>query len=195
MEKNRKKFADLITAIEQCRICAAQLPNEPNPVFSAWPTAQLVIIGQAPGRLAHLSSTPWNDKSGERLREWLTMTDETFYDKQHVALIPMGFCFPGYRNNADAPPRKECAPAWHHQLLQHMRLRLTVLVGSYAQRYYLPQYKTLTQAIKDCDVENDNTLVLPHPSGRNNLWLAKNTWFAEQTLPALQKRIRSALVL
>ncbi|MEW9799601.1 uracil-DNA glycosylase family protein [Alteromonas sp. CYL-A6] len=190
MEKNAEKFTSLEARIRQCQICKSALPYPPNPVFAASRTAKLVIIGQAPGLLAHKTSTPWNDKSGERLRSWLTMTDALFYDKQQVALIPMGFCFPGYRNKADAPPRKECAPAWHAALLAQLSPALTVLVGRYAQQYYQPESHTLTEAVQRCDFARDPVLVLPHPSGRNNLWLARHTWFSDEVLPALQARIQ-----
>lgn len=198
MSKNNAQFSALCNRIRHCQICQRELPFPPNPVFSVALEAQIALIGQAPGLKAHESSTPWNDASGERLRIWMGIDKCTFYNENNLAILPMGFCFPGYKNGADAPPRKECAPAWHSALLNFIRPTLTILVGRYAQQYYLPKYKTLTQAVKEQnEAMNDNngntTMVLPHPSGRNNRWLAKNSWFEQKVLPQLKANVEKVI--
>lgn len=190
MSFSEKSFSTLMQEVRQCRLCEEHLPYKPNPVLAASARSQLVIIGQAPGIKAHESSTPWNDASGMRLRDWLGIDRDTFYDSKYVSLIPMGFCFPGYLRGADAPPRKECAPTWHKRLLSEISTKLTVLVGRYAQHYYLPEYKTLTEAVKQHNTPDRNIMVLPHPSGRNNRWLRQNPWFDEITLMQLKQKIR-----
>ncbi len=188
-----EKFESLLVRVRQCTVCKAHLPQPPRPVLAASASAKIVIVGQAPGIKAHDSATPWNDPSGDRLREWTNLSRQTFYDTKQVALIPMGFCFPGYKNGADAPPRKECAPIWHQQLLSHIQPKLIVLAGRYAQQYYLPTYRTLTEAVAHHNLSASNMMVLPHPSGRNNRWLTRNPWFSEDILPRLKQRISNAL--
>lgn len=188
MQKNSESFSALMARVRQCTLCEHALPHSPQPVLAASEHANIVIIGQAPGLVAHNTQTPWNDKSGDRLRNWLGIDRDTFYNTQRIALIPMGFCFPGYKNGADAPPRKECAPTWHEALLSRVDPQLTVLVGRYAQQYYANEFKTLTEAVEN-QSSLDSLAVLPHPSGRNNRWLSRNPWFENRTLPALQTRI------
>ncbi|NMH61472.1 uracil-DNA glycosylase family protein [Alteromonas ponticola] len=189
----KEPFQNLINRARQCTVCEAELPQPPRPIFSASETAKIVIVGQAPGIKAHDSSTPWNDASGDRLREWTGLDRNLFYDVRHVALIPMGFCFPGYKNGADAPPRKECAPIWHAQLLSRIAPKLIILAGRYAQNYYLPQYRTLTEAVAQHNQTHSNIMVVPHPSGRNNRWLTRNPWFAETVLPRLKAVVAETL--
>lgn len=191
MSDSNIQFSALYTRIKHCQICQHALPYPPNPIFSAAQEARIVLIGQAPGLKAHESSIPWNDASGERLREWMGIDNRTFYNEKLLAILPMGFCFPGYKNKADAPPRKECAPTWHKALLSFIRPTLTLLVGRYAQQYYLPQYKTLTQAVKENSA--GSTMVLPHPSGRNNRWLTQHPWFNERVLPQLKENIKQVI--
>ncbi|WP_414828501.1 uracil-DNA glycosylase family protein [Alteromonas sp. H39] len=191
MRFTEKNFDRLIKEVRQCRLCEAHLPYDPNPVLAASAASRLILIGQAPGIKAHQSSTPWNDASGNRLRDWLGIEFNTFYNAQYVSLVPMGFCFPGYVRGADAPPRKECAPTWHERLLRCISPQLTVLIGRYAQQYYLPSYPTLTQAVKEQNTPEATLMVLPHPSGRNNRWLRQNPWFIETTLPLLKNKVRS----
>ncbi|MEG3766997.1 uracil-DNA glycosylase family protein [Alteromonas sp. 14N.309.X.WAT.G.H12] len=198
MSDSNTQFTALCSRIKHCQICQHALPFPPKPIFSAAQEARIVLIGQAPGLKAHESATPWNDASGERLREWMGIDKTMFYNEKLLAILPMGFCFPGYKNGADAPPRKECAPTWHKALLSFIRPTLTLLVGRYAQQYYMPQYKTLTQAVKECcEVINEKngsgTIVLPHPSGRNNRWLAQHPWFNERVLPQLKETIKKVI--
>ena len=193
-------MSDLDRVIEEaraCRLCAPYFAHEPRPVLRAGPSAKLVIIGQAPGTRVQASGIPWNDPSGDRLRQWLEMDTETFYDENRIAIVPMGFCFPGLdKSGSDHPPRKECAPKWHPLILQNLRKRnLTLLVGSYAQKYYLGKAyrKTMTETVRAWQDYQPEFLPLPHPSWRNSGWLKKNRWFEEGLLPVLRKRIASLL--
>lgn len=188
MQKKEDKLKAIVTEANNCVLCRDVLPYPPTPVFSVGAKTNIVIIGQAPGLIAHKNRTPFSDKSGDRLREWLQLDTKTFYDKNKIAIMPMGFCFPGYKNGADAPPRKECAPKWHQVMLNAIQPKIIILVGRYAQQYYLPQYSTLTEAIKHNEPQ-DKFIVLPHPSGRNNRWLAQNPWFEMQHLNAIAKRL------
>ena len=184
----------LVEQARACRICAAALPHEPRPVLRVSATAPLMIIGQAPGTKVHASGIPWNDPSGDRLREWLQMDRDAFYDVSRVAIMPMGFCFPGQdAKGGDLPPRKECAPTWHAPLLALMpAVRLTLLVGSYAQARYLGKRrkKTMTETVRAfADYLPDALLPLPHPSWRNTAWMKRNPWFAAEVLPALREQL------
>jgi uracil-DNA glycosylase len=190
LEKILKGHDALVTKAKNCTLCAPHLPHKPNPIFSTSPSTKILIIGQAPGLKAHEYSTAFNDPSGDRLREWLSVSKETFYNPRLISVLPMGFCFPGYKNRADAPPRKECAPTWHDAFLTYLKPKVTLYVGRYSQQYYLPHYKTLTEAV---GAPTNTHFVLPHPSGRNNRWLAKNPWFELTILPKLQRTIFSAL--
>lgn len=155
----------------------------------------MLIIGQAPGLAAHNSGTPWNDRSGDRLRDWLGLTREEFYDDALVALMPMGFCYPGKGRTGDAPPRPECAPLWHPRLLKEFRsVRLTIYVGRFAfDRYLSSEFDTQTEAIRACSTLLPSRLALPHPSPLNNRWLAKNPWFDRDVTPMLSEATRAAL--
>jgi len=157
--------------------------------------ARLVIIGQAPGRRVHESGVPWDDPSGDRLRGWLGLSDAQFYDPNIVAIVPMGFCYPGSAKSGDNPPRPECAPQWHDELLGHLRDDVfTIVIGSYAQKRYVPdREKTLTATVKRWTDYLPERIVLPHPSPRNRHWLTKNPWFDEEVVPALQARVSEAL--
>lgn len=187
---------NLLHEIRQCTVCAANLPHEPRPVVVAHPKAQLLIIGQAPGRRVHESGIPWNDPSGDRLRQWLAMDRDAFYDEQRVALMPMGFCFPGTGKSGDLPPRPECAPLWHERLLAELpQVRLTLLVGMYAQKHYLgaAASKTLTDTVRGWRRHLPRFLPLPHPSPRNQLWLKRNPWFEAELVPALQQQLATSM--
>lgn len=180
------EFDNLVHLAKSCSLCDNPLPHPTRPILSVAKNTKILIISQAPGLTAHNNYVPFIDPSGNRLRAWLGVDKDTFYKPELFSIMPMGFCFPGYRNGADAPPMKICAPTWHKPLLQHVKPVLTLLIGRYAQQYYLKQYKTLTEAIK---TPHDGYFVLPHPSGRNNRWLAKNPWFERETVPALQKKV------
>ncbi len=187
----------LLTDVRACRICAAQLPLGPRPVVQASASSRLLIVGQAPGRKVHESGIPFDDVSGQRLREWLGLDKATFHDALQVAIVPMGFCFPGSGRSGDLPPRPECAPAWHPRLLPLLKqVRLTLLVGKYAQTGMLdlPRGALLTDTVQAWrDHLSRGRLPLPHPSPRNQLWLARNPWFAEELLPVLRERIALTL--
>lgn len=179
----------MFESVANCTLCADELPHTPKPVFIFNTQAKINIIGQAPGRLAHDSGMAWNDNSGVRLRDWMGLSEQEFYASVNV--IPMSFCFPGYKNGADAPPLKRCAPQWHDQFLLATKASITLYIGRYAQHYYLPEYNTLTAAIADWQtLLPTQKLVLPHPSGRNNRWLAKHTWFDRKVLPKLKMLVK-----
>lgn len=181
----------LVAAAQGCAVCANDLPCGPRPLLQAGRSAAIMIIGQAPGRRAHDSGTPWDDASGQRLRDWLGVSEAQFYDSGCIALMPMGFCYPGTGASGDLPPRPECAPRWHNRLLNKLpKIELTVLIGRYAIDHYAEQtYRTLTEAVADHARFLPDRIVLPHPSPRNNRWLAKNPWFAEEVLPKLRRRV------
>jgi uracil-DNA glycosylase len=159
-------------------------------VLSAHPDSKIAIIGQAPGSIVHRTGIPWDDKSGDRLRSWLGVTTEEFYDARNFAIVPMGFCYPGKGKSGDLPPRPECAPQWHGELLEQLpNLRLTLLIGQYAQQYYLGDLRkrTLTETVRAWkEYQPKKLLVLPHPSPRNNIWLRKHPWFEEEVIPKLR---------
>lgn len=188
-----ENLAPLLTDIRSCTICAAELPLGPRPVVRASATARLLIVGQAPGTKVHESGIPWNDPSGDRLRDWLQIDRETFYDESRIAIMPMGFCYPGVLpRGGDAPPRPECAPQWHDALLALMpSVELTLLVGQYAQARYLGKSrgKTLTETVSRWQDYLPAYLPTPHPSWRTRHWAKKNPWFEADVLPALQKRV------
>ncbi|MDO9189746.1 MAG: uracil-DNA glycosylase family protein [Sulfurimicrobium sp.] len=182
----------LLEQIRACRVCEAHLPLGPKPVLRAGTSARLMIVGQAPGRRVHATGVPWNDPSGDRLRLWLDMPREAFYDERRIAIIPTAFCYPGTGANGDLPPRPECAPLWHPQLRAQLpHLRLTLLVGSYAQDYYLGKRakRTLGATVQDWQEYWPEFFPLPHPSPRNQRWFALNPWFEQDVLPALRQRV------
>lgn len=186
----------LLSRVRACRLCASQLPCEPRPILRAAPTARLLIIGQAPGIKAHESGMPWNDASGIRLRGWLGLSREQFYDERHVAIMPMGFCYPGKGKAGDLPPRPECAPTWHAPIRALLpNIELTLLIGHYAQLGYLGErrQRTLTDKVQHYADFLPHYFPLPHPSPRNQLWLASNPWFEADVIPTLRQRVRALL--
>ncbi|HAS8424912.1 TPA: uracil-DNA glycosylase family protein [Vibrio vulnificus] len=187
----------LLTQIRACQVCASALPLGANPVVQAHSEAKILIIGQAPGTKVHHTSIPWNDASGNRLRAWLDIEKQTFYNPKQIAIMPMGFCYPGQGQSGDLPPRKECAPLWHEALLKHLpNIELTLLIGQYAQNRYLSNKpKTLTETVQNWQAWLPDYLPLPHPSPRNTLWLRKNPWFEEQTVPYLRQQVHQRLSL
>ena len=190
------KLTSLLTEIRACQVCAAHLPHPPNPVLRAHVNARLLLVGQAPGRRVNETGIPWNDPSGDNLREWLQMTREEFYDERNIAIVPAGFCYPGTGKSGDLPPRPECAPLWHPPLLKALpKIELTLLIGSYAQAYYLKERikPTLTETVMNYAEYLPSFLPLPHPSPRNRLWLRRNPWFAEEVLPLLRACVAAAL--
>lgn len=182
----------LLADIRGCTLCAAHLPLGPRPIVQAAPGARILIVGQAPGSKVHDSGIPWADQSGDRLREWTGLDAATFYDPARVALLPMGFCYPGTANGADLPPRAECAPAWHGPLLAMLPdIRLTLLVGIHAQARYLPEAKKLsmTDAVRGFAAFGPRRMPLPHPSWRSTGWMRRNPWFEADVLPVLRARV------
>lgn len=185
----------LLTEVRACTVCAEHLVDGPRPVVQVGSSAPIVIIGQAPGRRVHESGVPWDDPSGVRLREWLGLSTDDFYDENNVAIIPMGFCYPGSAPSGDKPPRPECAPLWHERLLDHLPTdRLEVIIGMYAQKRYVPdRAKNLTDTVAAWSDHLPSQAVLPHPSPRNRHWLTKNPWFEQDAVPAIQRRVDQVL--
>ncbi|MBV2235615.1 MAG: uracil-DNA glycosylase family protein [Sterolibacterium sp.] len=195
-----KRYANdlprLLVDARACQVCAEYLPLGPRPVFQFDPAVRILIASQAPGRKVHETGLPFNDASGERLRSWLGVRREQFYDAQQFAILPMGFCFPGSGRSGDLPPRPECAPLWRQPLLHHLpQLQLTLVIGQYALAWHLPEWRgqTLTDKVRDWHSHWPSLLVLPHPSPRNNLWLKRNPWFEDTLLPHLRARVEDIL--
>ena len=182
----------LLREVRACRHCQAHLPCEPRPVLRAASSARLLIIGQAPGTRVHASGIPWNDPSGDRLRQWLGLDSEAFYDESRVAIVPMGLCYPGRGKSGDLPPRPECAPLWHARVLAHLpEIRLTLLIGRYAHLYYLGRPGLgVAEVVRGADWYRDSRLPLVHPSPRNRRWLADNPWFEQDFVPVLRTRVK-----
>jgi uracil-DNA glycosylase len=191
-----RRLDKLLAEIESCRLCAASLPHEPRPVLRAHADARLLVVGQAPGRKVHESGIPWDDASGRRLREWLGVDADTFYDPRRVAIVPMGFCYPGKAGSGDAPPRPECRAHWHPRLLPLLpKIELTLLIGQYAQGYFLggARKPSLTDTVRAWREYWPRQLPLPHPSPRNVGWFKANPWFEGEVLPHLRKRVAGLL--
>jgi len=194
--KSTKRMHQLLEHIRSCRVCAEHLKDGVNPVVEASSGSKIMIIGQAPGRKVHESGIPWNDKSGDNLRTWLGVDKATFYDTSLMAIMPIGFCFPGKGKTGDLPPRPECAPLWHQKLLEKMpEIKITLLIGQYAQQYYLKERarETLTETVRNFKEYLPGYFPLPHPSPRNNIWQRKNEWFPEEVLTELKACIRSVI--
>lgn len=182
--------------IQNCRVCAEHLPFAPRPVFRISTVAPILLVGQAPGIKVQNSGVPWDDASGDRLREWMDLDKKDFYNSRKLAIVPMGLCYPGKKSGSDAPPRPECAPLWMPPILRILKKRrLTLLIGQYAQKYFLADAAktTLTETVKNWREYFPEYLVLPHPSPRNNIWLRKNPWFEKENLPAMKKAIHDCL--
>lgn len=185
----------LLKDVRACRVCEPHLPLGPRPVVRGTGMARLMIVGQAPGTKVHESGIPWNDASGKRLREWLELDEETFYDEDRIAIMPMAFCYPGVNpKGGDMPPRPECAPKWHPPLRDALtRVELTLLVGQYAQAWYLKtsKKKTMTETVAAWRDYLPEFLPTPHPSWRTTFWLKKNAWFETDVLPELRRRVHA----
>ena len=187
----------LLREIRACRVCARHLPLGPRPVLRANPSARLLLIGQAPGTKVHETGIPWNDRSGDRLRDWLRLDRESFYDESRIAVMPIGFCYPGVdAHGGDRPPRKECAPLWHARVLALLpRIELVLLVGSYAQKHYLGDRcaASMSGTVQAWRQHGPRFIPLPHPSWRNTGWLTRNSWFERELLPDLRGRVHRLL--
>jgi uracil-DNA glycosylase len=191
---SRLSLAVVSREAKACDVCSAELPFKPRPIFLAKRAARLLIVGQAPGRLVHETGIPWNDPSGEVLRAWLGLDRDAFYDTSRIAIVPTGLCYPGTVDGADLPPCAECAPLWQPRFRAALpEIRLTLLVGSYAQAYYLrsSRKKTLGETVRAYRDYLPEFFPLPHPSWRNLLWLKRNPWFATRVIPALRRRVKA----
>ena len=188
-------LSSLLNEVRACTICELDLPLGARPVLQLHAKARILIAGQAPGKKVHDSGVPFDDASGKRLREWLGVTRDVFYDPKQFAILPMGFCFPGSGKSGDLAPRSECAPAWREQLLSHLsQLEVTVVLGRYAQKYHFGEASSsVTDLVKAWRTYWPNMVPLPHPSPRNNIWLRKNPWFEVELLPSLRQRVSESL--
>jgi uracil-DNA glycosylase len=192
IDQNAGALASLIAEVRACRVCAHALPLDPRPILQLSSKATILIASQAPGSRAHATGVPFSDESGDRLREWMQWSKEKFYDEGSVAIVPMGFCYPGRTNGGDAAPRQECARLWRHRLLSLLpAVRLTLLVGSYAQQHVLGP-GLITERVRNFRDYLPDLFPLPHPSWRSRMWERKNPWFGEDTLPALRSAVERA---
>ncbi len=187
----------LLVRARACRLCERHLPLGPKPVFRLAESARLLIVGQAPGTKVHATGIPWNDPSGDRLREWLALGRDAFYDESAIAILPTGFCYPGrLSRGGDSPPRPECAPLWHPPLRARLpNIRLTLLVGAYAQAYYLRERQgaTVAETVRGFRAHLPEFLPLPHPSWRTLAWAKRHPWFERRVIPELRQRVREVL--
>jgi uracil-DNA glycosylase len=186
----------LLAEVRACRICAESLPLGPRPVLQFNPQARILIVGQAPGRKVHETGVPFNDPSGDRLRRWLGVARETFYDDTRIALLPMGFCYPGTGKSGDLPPRLECAATWRSALLAKLaQVQLTLVLGRHALDWHLPEAagQSLNTVVERWRESWPRLLVLPHPSPRNIAWFKRHAWFEAEIIPALQARVKTIL--
>lgn len=194
--KKPERIDTLLADIRACTVCAAHLPLGPRPIVQMGTRARLLIVGQAPGAKVHASGVPWDDASGRRLREWLGIDEKIFYDASRVVIVPMGFCYPGRGGGGDLPPRKECAPMWFDRVFAQLpNVELTLLIGQYAQRYFLGNTRraTLTETVAVFADYAPRFMPLPHPSPRNTAWFQRHPWFERELLPVLRERVRSVL--
>ena len=191
-----QKLENLLSKIRKCEICTEHLPFGPHPVLQASQNAKILIVGQAPGIRVHETGVPFNDPSGDRLRDWLGVDKELFYNEQKFAIVPMGFCYPGTGKSGDLPPRPECAAEWREKLLAELNeIELTFVIGGYAINWHLKEQKknTLTETVKSWKEYGDKIMVLPHPSPRNNIWLKKNPWFDAEIIPEVRDKVGKIL--
>jgi uracil-DNA glycosylase len=191
----RLSLTRLLKDVRACTICEESLADGVRPVLQVHAATRILIVGQAPGRRVHESGIPFDDPSGERLRDWMGVSREEFYDARRIGILPMGFCYPGTGKSGDLPPRPECAPAWREPLLARLpAVRLTLVIGKYALDWHLPEHEgSLTETVRAWRTYRPRCIPLPHPSPRNNLWLKKNPWFADEVLPYLRARVRKLL--
>ncbi len=192
----KETLIQLIKRVKQCRICERKLPFPPKPIFIVSATANLLIVGQAPGIRVHKTGIPWNDPSGDRLRLWLNLNREQFYNESKIAIIPAGLCYPGKSVRGDIPPMPECAPKWHPEFRKHLnKLKLTLLVGNHAQNFYLKGRlkKTMADTVRAYNEYLPHFFPIPHPSPRNIMWFRNNLWFEKEVLPQLKQIVSTIL--
>lgn len=193
---SHSKLAKLLREVRACTLCATHLPLPPRPILRVSTTTRLLIVGQAPGVKVHHTGIPWNDPSGDRLRLWLQLSREEFYDEANIAIVPTGLCYPGKGQGGDLPPRPECAPLWHPRLRAAMpQIELTLLIGSYAQAYYLADRRkaSLQETVRAWPEYLPEFIPLPHPSPRNLRWFKRNPWFDDEVVPAMRARVNAML--
>ena len=185
----------LISSVRSCTLCANDLVDGVRPVLQVHAKARILIAGQAPGSKVHATGMPFDDSSGERLRDWMGVDRDTFYNERQIAILPMGFCYPGKGKSGDLPPQPRCAETWRQRLLDQMPdIQLTLVIGQYAQDWHLPErQKTLTDTVKNWQAYDQSVIPLPHPSPRNNIWLKKNPWFNDELMPVIKSRVSKAL--
>ncbi|GAA3518798.1 uracil-DNA glycosylase family protein [Aquimarina addita] len=186
----------LLSEIKSCNVCKTNLPLGAKPIISAHQKSKIALVSQAPGIIAHRSGTAWNDPGGKRLKQWLHIDDHQFYNPKNFAIVPIGFCYPGKGTGGDLPPRPECAPLWHSTLFEKMKeLQLIILIGQYAQKYYLKNSvkKTVTTTVQSYKEYLPLYFPIPHPSPRNRTWMSKNPWFEERVIPELKNSVASIL--
>lgn len=188
-------FDELVRRVRACTICADVLPQGPRPVVQLSEASRILVVGQAPGRRVHETGLPFNDPSGDRLREWMGVSRDTFYDEQKMAILPMGFCYPGTGKSGDLPPRPECANAWREALLKRLpNIGLTLVIGQYAHAWHLSGgARSVTENVRNWEHYWPVVVPMPHPSPRNNMWLRRNPWYEEDVVPALRNRISELL--
>jgi len=189
-----RAFNSLVASVKACTLCANDLELGVRPVLQVHPNARILIAGQAPGSKVHQSGVPFDDASGDRLRDWMGIDRQVFYDETQIAILPMGFCYPGKGRSGDLPPIPLCADTWREKLIKALpQIRLTLVIGQYAQAWHLPsQQKTLTETVRAWDKYSEDLMPLPHPSPRNNIWLKRNEWFERDVLPELKRRVAKA---
>ncbi|TCK67906.1 uracil-DNA glycosylase [Winogradskyella wandonensis] len=186
----------LLKDIKQCKVCEPHLPLGANPIVSFTPESKIILLSQAPGRIAHEKSKAWDDPSGKKLREWLGVTETQFYNPDNFAILPIGFCYPGKATTGDLPPRQECAPLWHDTILSTLKhVKLNILIGSYAQNYYLKESmkRNLTETVSNFEDYLPKYFPIPHPSPTNRFWRAKNPWFEELVVAKLQEKVNEII--
>jgi uracil-DNA glycosylase len=194
--QNKVSLEKLLQEVRGCRACEAYLPLGPRPILQISGSARILIVGQAPGIAVHRTGIPWNDPSGKTLRAWMGVDEAVFYDARRIAIIPMGYCYPGRGKSGDLPPRRECAELWLDKLLGYLPdIELTLLIGQYAQRHFLASRRkaSLTETVRSWQDYGPDLLPLPHPSPRNRGWLKRNPWFESELLPAMRGRITEVL--
>ena len=194
--QNTNAYIQLLEEVRACTICEAHLPLGPRPVVQLHPDAKILIVGQAPGTRVHKTGIPFNDPSGDRLRDWMGVSREQFYDPQLFAIVPMGFCFPGTGKSGDLPPRPECAATWREPILATLnKVEMTIVLGKYAQDYHFNSALSVTELVQSWQQYWPEKIPLPHPSPRNNLWLRRNPWFENEMLPPLKAQVKALLSL